>query len=309
MLRKIACVGEAMVELRLDAGGQSAQIGFAGDTLNTAIYLRRGLPEGFDVQFVSAVGLDAFSERMLAAVAAEGVGTEHIAQHPSRTVGLYAISTDAAGERSFAYWRDNSAARTLFSDPEGPEFAALAGHDLVYYSAITLAILAPEARSRFMDWIAGFRAAGGQVAFDSNYRPRLWPDRATAQTAVAAAWRACDVAFPSVDDEIALFGDQSAEDVLARIEGYGPTCGALKRGGEGPLPIGSRLDALPDFPRVERVIDTTAAGDSFVAGFLSVHARGGSLADALRAGHDYAACVITHPGAIVPKDIWGDGPA
>ena len=308
MLRRIACVGEAMVELRLETGGDTARIGYAGDTLNTAIYLRRGLPEDFDVEFVSAVGRDDFSDRMLSAIAAEGVGTAHVARHPSRTVGLYAIATDAAGERSFSYWRDSSAARTLFAEPDGPDFAALGAQDLVYYSAITLAILAPAARARFMDWIAAFRARGGQIAFDSNYRPRLWPDRATARAAVETAWRSSDVAFPSVDDEMALFGDADAAAVLARIEGYGPTTGALKRGGEGPLPIGQRLTSLPAFRRVERVVDTTAAGDSFVAGFLSVHARGGTLAEALQAGHDYAACVITHPGAIVPRAAWGAGP-
>lgn len=53
MTLQIACVGEAMVELALDRGGQSAQIGFAVDTLNTAIYLRRALGAAATVAFVS----------------------------------------------------------------------------------------------------------------------------------------------------------------------------------------------------------------------------------------------------------------
>ena len=61
---RIACVGEAMVELALDTAGTSAQVGFAGDTLNTAIYLVREIRGAHDVAFVSAIGTDTMSDRM-----------------------------------------------------------------------------------------------------------------------------------------------------------------------------------------------------------------------------------------------------
>ncbi len=302
--KKIACVGEAMIELSLGSSEGAARVGYAGDTLNTAIYLRRNAPADHDVHFVSAVGQDPLSDRMLAFIEAEGVGTAYMRRSPDRVPGLYAITTDDAGERSFTYWRETSAARTLFTDDAGETLAALSGFDIVYYSAITLAILSPDARARFFDWIDGFRASGGEVAFDSNYRPKLWPDVATARREVETAWRKCDIAFPSVDDEMDLFGDVDAAAVSARLEGYGLSYGALKRGGEGPLPIGVTLPVLPSYRRVDKVIDTTAAGDSFVGGFLAEHAQGRPIDAALLAGHDCAARVITHPGAIVPRDIW-----
>ncbi|MFV0359036.1 sugar kinase [Tropicimonas sp.] len=302
--RRIACVGEAMIELSLGAEGGAARVGYAGDTLNTAIYLRRGLPGDHAVDFVSVVGCDPLSDRMLGFIATEGVGTAHIRQHESRVPGLYAITTDAAGERSFTYWRDNSAARTLFSGDGGADFAALQTFDLVYYSAITLAILSDTARTAFFGWIDAYRAGGGEIAFDSNYRPRLWKDRATAREAVETAWRKCDLAFPSVDDEIALFGDFDGAAVLRRIEGYGCDFGALKRGGEGPLPIGVHPVELPLFRRADKVVDTTAAGDSFVGGFLAAYAQGRTIGEALLSGHNCAARVIAHPGAIVPLAVW-----
>ncbi len=302
--KRIACIGEAMIELSLGSGEGGARVGYAGDTLNMAIYLRRLLPAGYEVEYVSVVGMDALSERMLAFMRAEGVGTEYIRRHPDRVPGLYAITTDAAGERSFTYWRNASAARTLFEDDGGETFAALAGFDIVYYSAITLAILGPDQRQDFFTFIDRYRAAGGKVAFDSNYRPRLWEDAATARRVVEAAWRKCDVAFPSVDDEMALFGDADTEAVLARLEGWGVPYGALKRGGQGPLPIHVALAESPEYRLVKQVVDTTAAGDSFVGGFLSQYAQGADIGAALLAGHECAARVITFPGAIVPREIW-----
>ncbi|MDV7144474.1 sugar kinase [Tropicimonas sp. TH_r6] len=303
-LRKIACFGEAMIELSLGAGEGEARVGYAGDTLNTAIYLRRLLPTDFDVEFVSAVGVDPLSDRMLEFISDEQVGVAHMRRHPERIPGLYAITTDEAGERSFTYWRDSSAARTLFADDGGETFAALSEFDLVYYSAITLAILSPAQRTALFDWIDGYRTAGGKVAFDSNYRPKLWEDVATARRDVETAWRKCDVAFPSVDDEMELFGDADADAVMRRLEGYGVPFGALKRGGEGPLPIGATLPEALSYRMVAKVVDTTAAGDSFVGGFLSQYAQGADIGAALMAGHDCAARVITCPGAIVPKEIW-----
>ncbi|MFV0336215.1 MAG: sugar kinase [Tropicimonas sp.] len=305
--KRIACVGEAMIELSLGTGEGGARVGFAGDTLNMAIYLRRLLPEGHEVDFVSAVGTDALSDRMLASIRAEGVGTGHVRRHPERIAGLYAITTDAAGERSFTYWRSNSAARTLFQDDGGETFAALESFDIVYYSAITLAILSPAQRDAFFAWIDGYRAAGGKVAFDSNYRPKLWEDVPTAQRAVEAAWRKCDIAFPSVDDEMELFGDADADAVLRRFAGYGVPYGALKRGGQGPLPIGATLEKAQSYRLVTDVVDTTAAGDSFVGGFLAQYAQGADIAASLLAGHECAARVITCPGAIIPRDIWEAG--
>ncbi len=295
---RIACLGEAMIELSLE--GEIAHLGFAGDTLNAAVYLRRSLAAPHEVAFVSLVGRDALSDRLVARVAAEGVSTDLLARHPDRIAGAYAILTDGAGERSFVYWRDTSAARTMFEPASPIQPETLDVFDVLHLSAITLAILSWEGRAALMDWLPGYRARGGRVAFDSNYRPRLWPDVATARAAVTAMWRQTDIGFPSVDDEMALFGDADAGAVLARIEGCGVATGALKCGAAGPLPIGARLPGA-SYPPAARVVDTTAAGDSFDGGFLAAHLTGASLAEALRAGHDLAAEVIGARGAIIPR--------
>ena len=99
---------------------------------------------------------------------------------------------------------------------------------------------------------------------------------------------------------MALFGDPDAAAVLARLAAAGVARGALKRGAEGPLPIGP-CGALPAFPQAERVVDTTAAGDSFNGAYLAALMRGEPEAGLPRRRARDGAEVIGHPGAIMPR--------
>lgn len=297
-ITRVACIGECMVELGLPQN-EPPRVGFAGDTFNTAVYLRRAAPD-VAVSYVTALGTDPLSERMLAVFEAEGLETGLIERRADRVPGLYAITTDAAGERSFTYWRDQSAPRTLFMPPARVTPAALAEFGLVYLSAITLAILEPEARDSLHDGLSAHRRAGGKVALDGNYRPRLWPGAALARQEMARFWAIADIGLPSFDDEAALWGDTDPMATRARLEAAGVSGGAVKRGPAGPLPIGWD-GVLPDFPAATRVVDTTAAGDSFNGGFLAAWIAGLTPPDCLLAGHRLAAEVIGHPGAIMPR--------
>lgn len=299
---KIACIGEAMIEVALTGQTGAAQVGFAGDVLNTAIYLRRALPAVHEVAFVSMIGRDSLSDQMATFIAAEGISIAHLSRHPTLVPGLYTIATDALGERSFAYWRDTSAARQMFRDPAALQ--PLLGFDFIYLSAITLAILPDPARQALFDVLTQFRAKGGLVAFDSNHRPRLWPDLATAQRVVEQAWRGCDLGLPSLDDEMALFGDADAPQVQARLRGWGVAQGALKCGASGPLALGQGWGADVTFAAAPSVVDTTAAGDSFNGGYLGALISGAAPLTAAQAGHAFARAVVQQRGAIVPQDNW-----
>jgi 2-dehydro-3-deoxygluconokinase len=300
---RVASVGECMVELSLppaDDPAAAARVAFAGDTANAAVYLRRAGAGAVEVAYVTALGDDALSDRMAAFLAAEGLRTDLIERRPGRAPGLYAISLDAAGERSFTYWRDASAARSLFAPPCRVTPEALAAFDLVYLSGVTLAVLGPDARRDLAAFLGRFRARGGRVAFDSNYRPRLWPDADTARREIGALWRLADIGLPSLDDETALFGDPDAAATLARLAAAGVREGALKRGAAGPLAIGWD-GPLPAFPPEPRPRDTTAAGDSFNGAYLAALLAGAPPPDRLAAGHAMAAEVVRHPGAITPR--------
>ena len=297
-MTRVLCLGEVMVELSLDPDDPTkATVGVAGDTYNTAVYLKRSAPE-LEVAYATRLGRDRFSAMIRDSLTDEGISDALVTASDDRLPGLYAISTDEGGERSFLYWRDRSAYRTLFDSP-GPDLDAMASFDIIYHSAISIAVLPDEARRRFLDWLATYREGGGCVVFDSNYRPRLWPDTDAARTAIERAWRSCDIGLPSLDDEIALYKDADAEAVLQRLRTWGVAAGALKRGAEGPLSL-SGIDC-PDCPPAPRVVDSTAAGDSFNAGYLAARLTGASEAEALAAGHALASKVVQHRGAILPR--------
>ena len=303
-MSRIACIGEVMIEL-IAGDGNTAELNVAGDTYNTAVYLKRQGPD-LNVDYVTALGSDTFSDRILAHMDAHHVGTKSVARHPDRMPGLYAIETDASGERSFSYWRNTSAARTLFDgdnldgtarDPGG----ILAQYDLVLLTGITLAILTPQAREKLIQALDIYRAKGGQLAFDSNYRPHLWNAPETAREATEAMWRRTDIALPSVDDEMALFGDSDETAVRSRLASFGVKAGALKCGEAGPVDLGP-AGTRASVQAATTVVDTTAAGDSFNAGYLAAIAMGQASNAAMIKGHNLALQVIAKRGGIVDTD-------
>lgn len=279
-----------MVELRELPDG-SLRRGYGGDTLNTAVYLAR---LGLDVDYVTALGDDPWSDEMLAGWQAEGIRTGLVHRLPGRLPGLYVIQTDAAGERRFLYWRDSAAARHLF---DRLDVGALAAFDVLYLSGITLSIYADAARSVLFDALARARARGGRVVFDTNFRPRGWPDRVLARGLYERMYAAADIVLASVED-LCLLSGEGGEAALLRHAGDteivlrlgAPACRVLHGGAE------RHVRAAP----VPRVVDTTAAGDSFAAAYLAARLRGAAPEAAARAGHDLAGMVVGHPGAIIP---------
>lgn len=228
---RIACIGEVMIELAPETP-ELMRLGVAGDTYNTAVYLARRIGPGA-VAYVTALGDDAQSDRIIAALTAEGIAPDLVERVPDAVPGLYMIALDVRGERTFSYWRSHSAARGLFSRPGGVRPQRLDAMEMIYLSAISLAVITPEARDRLFDWAQGYRRAGGRIAFDSNYRARLWPDVETARHEVARFWSVTDIALPSLDDEQALFGAATEAQVIRRLHEAGVRGGALKRGGAG----------------------------------------------------------------------------
>ncbi|ARU01192.1 sugar kinase [Yoonia vestfoldensis] len=299
-MTRIVAIGEAMVELAPAGADDLYRAGFAGDTLNTAWYLRKLLPASDQIAYFTALGQDALSDKLLAFIAAAGLDTAHIAQRDDSSVGLYMISL-TNGERSFSYWRGQSAARRMLADDRALR-AALQGADLAYLSGITLAILPPEARARLFDLLRDFRQAGGKVAFDPNLRPRLWPDPKTMTETVMQAAALSDIALPSFEDEAGWFNDPTPAATARRYREAGVALVVVKNGAD-PMILATADQSLTlTPPRVTDVVDTTAAGDSFNAGFLASYLQQGDLEQAGHAGASLAAAVIGQIGALVALD-------
>lgn len=302
--QKIAVIGECMIEMS-EKGAQVSR-GFGGDTLNTAVYLARQVDAGaLSVHYVTALGQDSFSQQMLDAWRQENVQTDLVQRMSDRLPGLYYIETDDSGERTFWYWRNEAAARYWLESEQAPAIIEqLASFDYLYLSGISLAILSPRSRETLLALLRRCRANGGKVIFDNNYRPRLWSGKEETQQVYQQMLACTDIAFLTLDDEDALWGERPVEEVIARTQAAGVHEVVIKRGADSCL-VAIAGEALQEIPAVklpkEKVVDTTAAGDSFGGGYLAVRLCGGDAAQAAARGHLTASTVIQYRGAIIPK--------
>ena len=300
---RIGSVGECLAELVEQRPGEF-RLAFAGDVFNTAVYLRRALPDAAEVCFVTAVGDDWLSERLLATAVAEGVQPV-LHRVSGASPALYLVQTAVDGERSFTYYRSASPVRALFAPGCDPALAEhVAGLDVVYFSAVTLQMLTVPARRTLLAAVDRVRANRGTVAFDTNLRVAGWPDLTAAAGAIAAAAERADLVLTSMDDELRFDPAATAESVADRYRSSGVREVVIKHG-PGPVTVttASGADAFPT-PPDPAPLDTTGAGDAFAAGYLGVRLTGGTIADGVRAGQAVARVVIGHRGAIVPASAF-----
>jgi len=296
---RVISVGEVMVELSRGSDGRFS-LASGGDTFNTAVYLAR---HGVDVAYATALGDDPYSDSIVALATAEGVQTDLIQRVPGRLPGLYLIETNNAGERTFYYWRDASPARELFELPEWSRVAEMMlGARILYFSGITLSIYSNIGLGRFLAVLEMARKNGAKIAFDGNYRPRGWKgDIARARTVFTEALKRVDVAMPTFDDEVMLWGDASPEATIERLKAFGISEIVIKNGEKGALVAAGGHQELIPVHEVVQPIDTTAAGDSFNAGYMAARLSGENPGEAASAAHKLAAAVIRHRGAIMPR--------
>jgi 2-dehydro-3-deoxygluconokinase len=300
----VYAIGECMIELQRKADGTGMDYRFGGDTLNTAVYMARLLdPARARVAYVTGLGVDGMSGEMLASWEREGIDTSCVQRLADRLPGLYMIETEPSGERRFHYWRKDSAARHWLEAPgAGKVLEQLAGARMVYLSGISLAILSPADRELLIAALARCRANGGRVVFDNNYRPRLWDSANLAREVYLRVLAHTDIALLTIDDEHALHGEETARQVVERTRGYGVGEVVVKCGAEPAVVwADGQLHEVAPQP-VKDVVDTTAAGDSFGAGYMAARLAGKDAAAAARAGHTLAGAVIRQRGAIIPRE-------
>ncbi len=297
---RIVGVGEAMIEFAPVSGGLFKR-GFAGDTLNTSWYLRGLLPEAFGISYATRVGTDAISNEFVVFVEAAGIASDAISRDPERTLGLYTITLEGA-ERRFSYWRENSAARRLADDPAhlAKIFSEAA---LVYVSGISLAVIGERGRENLWNALIAARKLGTRVAFDSNIRPRLWPNESTARAAIEKFLELSDVALPSFDDETNIWKDGTPESTVKRLRDRGVAEIVVKNGSNSAFVFSEGAITSVNAKPVSDASDTTAAGDSFNAAYLAARCVGQDPLVACKLGHELAGEVVRHPGALVPRDV------
>jgi 2-dehydro-3-deoxygluconokinase len=306
--RTVVSIGECMVELAASRAYPGLyERRYGGDTLNTAVYLARLLNgSGITVRYATRLGDDPLSRWMIAGWRAEGIDVSLVETVKGRLPGLYIIDTDEKGERSFTYWRGEAPARELFEHEIDPLAARLAGVDALFVSGITLAVIREHGRKTLIALMRRLKLGGRIVAFDTNFRARLWPSAELSRPWFEAAIESSTVCLPSSDDLAHIFGASLAPEAwIERLARTGVDEIVLKAGGEAVWTSSQGERRRIALDRVADPVDTTGAGDSFNAGYLASRLKGSDVIASVLAAHRLASRVIQFPGAIIPREAMG----
>lgn len=305
---QFVAIGECMLEVQANGFGPSV-LSYGGDTFNTAVYLSRcAASSQIEVSYATGLGTDHLSQTLRKEWKDLGLNLNAVEYIEGRLPGMYLIETDSKGERTFHFWRENSAARAYFQASVTALEKNLNQFDCLYFSGISLAILDVASRTRLFALLKQAQLNGSRVVFDNNYRPKLWPDRKMAQEVYLQAFAACHTAMLTLDDHQAVFECASLDDALVHAKKLAIPEVVIKRGANDTLVRQENTFEWHSIPTqsVNQVIDTTAAGDSFAAGYLSRRLCGASAEIAAAFGNALAARVIQYRGALIPLEALED---
>lgn len=298
-MKNVVLFGECMVELMRASKGVMNQ-SFAGDVFNTAVYLKRTFKE-INVALVTAVGIDDLSDEMVDSFVAEDINTDFVFRTADKMPGLYAIKTDESGERSFSYWRDNSAAREIMKFITDEVVDKLSNADVFFYSGISLAVVLPEHRALFWQMIDRLKSNGVSIVFDPNYRARLWASLDETKAQYEQAFKTANKVLPGVDDFVQLYAINTAAGVNTFCQQHDIGEVVIKNGEHGVLCFYNDKQYSVAIEPAENVVDTTSAGDSFNGVYLGARLLQYDIDTSIKLAAKAAAIVIAHRGAIVPK--------
>ncbi len=292
----LVTLGEAMIEFNQTRSGERQYLqGFGGDTSNAAIAAARA---GAKTAYLTRLGADHFGDELMALWHAEGVNTSGVQRDAKHPTAVYFVTHGAAGHQ-FSYLRAGSAASHM--SPQWLEQTApqtlLQSTRLLLVSGISMAISASACDTVYAAMKTA-KAAGAQIALDSNLRLKLWPlERARA--CITHAVSLCDIFLPSLEDMTALTGLQTPEEIIDWSHRQGAKTVVLKLGDKGALisTNGERTSA-PAFQA--NAVDATGAGDCFCGNLLARIAAGDNIATAARYANAAASIAVEGFGAVAP---------
>jgi 2-dehydro-3-deoxygluconokinase len=291
----LLCMGEPMLEFNQlptqPDGSRHYLEGHGGDTSNVAIAAAR---QGAHVGYITALGQDMPGDSFLVLWAREGVDASTVIRTDRWQTGVYFVTHDAQGHH-FLHYRANSAA-AMYTAADLPE-AAIAAARMFYVSGISQG-LSNSATDAVFAAIDIARRNGVKVAYDTNYRPRLWPP-VRAAAVMHAAMAQTDIALPGIEDVRILTSLTDPDAMLDFYLRLGPQVVVLKMGEAGAyLATPERRVRIPKHD--VQVVDATGAGDAFCGSFLARILAGDAPEPAARYASVAAALKCTGYGAVAP---------
>lgn len=284
--------------------GNSFKQNFAGDSYNSCWYFNKLSKANSHVktQYLTHLGADNYSDVLIQEMNEQGIETNYIIQTHDKNIGLYIIKNQSDGEREFDYWRENSAATTMFesNDTTNLDIKAVKQATHIIFSGISIAILSEKGRENLFEALVEAGGQGVNLIFDSNFRQKLWPNMENAHKWYGRFYEISSVILPSMEDEMAIFDFKNITQVVAHLVDFKQKEIVLKNGSESAVLIRDGVVVDIATNAIENVVDTTSAGDSFNAQYIySRFVEGVAPEIAIKKAHSLAGEVIGYKGALI----------
>ncbi len=267
---QVLCMGEALIDMLAskEQGGNGAESfrKFAGGApANVAVAVAK---LGGDSALFGKLGKDQFGVYLHNTLSELGVDTSFTAYSERGQTALAFVGLDADGERSFDFYIDNAAHTDLSEADLVPEL--FQSPRIVSFCSGSLSTSA--LRSVTENGLAQFRNAGSILCLDINYRPAFWDDVALAPEIICEAAAQVDMIKASREELIDLYGEDQVDGKIQEWLDRGVSLILLTDGAQ-PVAFYTRdTDGTYPVPAA-KAVDTTAAGDAFVGGFLFTMAQ------------------------------------
>ena len=265
-MKSVVCFGEALIDMLAEPAGV-APLRYArhagGAPANVAVALAK---LGTPVAFAGMLAEDAFGDFLLESLAQAGVSTRLVRRTSAANTALAFVSLDAKGERRFSFYRPPAADILFRSEHFLPEAFTSAAAFHICSNSLT----DPACADATAEGVRRARAAGAMVSFDVNYRPGLWPTHADARPRIWSLLKEADLVKLSAAELQYLAEPMQGEAAVLEALWRGKIRWLLVTDGDAPLRHYTR-ESRGEFPSFEvPVVNTTGAGDAFVAGVLSM---------------------------------------
>jgi ribokinase len=238
---------------------------------------------GADVTFVARVGTDPFADLALGALTARGVDATHVAREPETPTGLAVVWLDTSGENRIVI-APNANARLSPADVDAAEPAIKTSAAVVTQLEIPDVVVVRAAE---------LAALHGVPLVLNVAPPRELPPAVLAAT----TWLVANESEAEAMSRVAPTGDAGLAAAARAIQALGPSGVVITRGAGGVFLLDGEDTALVPAVPIDEVVDTTGAGDAFVAAFAVALAEGAHPRKAAAFGAAAGAITVSRPGA------------
>lgn len=266
--KKAICLGELLIDFVSTVSGVALKDapGFekapGGAPANVAVGLAK---LGIETYFIGKVGKDAFGEFLRETLARNGVNTRFLTMTEKAKTTLAFVSLTKEGERDFVFYRDPGADTLL--DQGDIDEACFQGSGVFHFGSITMTH--EPACSATLKALGLAQKYGYLISFDPNLRLQLWKDPEEARFRMRQGVEKAHILKVNEEEAKFIAGSDDLESALDFLtERYQVPLIAVTLGKRGCLVLcGKERLEVPGFSVA--TVDTTGAGDGFVAGLLS----------------------------------------